>query len=50
MAASHVTLGDPVKTQGSGFPTIGEAVVWLWDHVCAHYPEREFARKYCGSV
>ena len=45
-------LGDPLN----GFDakgkvrTMAEAAVWLSDHACQHYPDSEFARKYCGFV
>jgi hypothetical protein len=46
----HVTLGNPQQAEGWAFPTIGEAIAWLRDQACAHYPDSEFARKYGGFV
>ena len=47
-----VKLGDPLNgydAEGK-VSTIAEAVVWLRDQACQHYPDSEFARKYCGFV
>ena len=46
----HVVLGDPRQAEGWAFPMIGEAVAWLRDQACSHYPDSEFARKYGGLV
>ncbi len=46
----HVILGAPPQAEGWALPTIGAAVVWLRDQACVHYPDSEFARKYCGFV
>jgi hypothetical protein len=43
-------LGNPQQAEGWAFPTIGEAVAWLRDQACAHYPDSEFAQKYGGFV
>ena len=46
----NVKLGDPLNgfdAKGT-VKTIAEAVVWLRDQACQHYPDSEFARKYCG--
>ena len=47
-----VKLGDPLNgydAEGK-VTTIAEAAVWLRDQACQHYPDSEFARKYCGFV
>jgi hypothetical protein len=46
----YAVLGSPKQAEGWAFPTIGEAVAWLRDQACAHYPDSEFARKYGGFV
>jgi len=46
----NVKLGDPLNgfdAKGT-VKTMAEAVVWLRDQACQHYPDSEFARKYCG--
>jgi hypothetical protein len=45
-----VKLGDPLNGYAATgrAHTMAEAAVWLRDHACQHYPESEFARKYCG--
>ena len=48
MAASSHPLRP--AAEGWAFPTIGEAVAWLKDQACTHYPDSEFARKYGGFV
>jgi hypothetical protein len=47
-----VKLGDPLNGYDaeSKVTTIAEAAVWLRDRACQHYPDSEFARKYCGFV
>jgi hypothetical protein len=48
----NVKLGDPLN----GYDAKGkvksmiQAAVWLRDQACQHYPDSEFARKYCGFV
>ena len=47
-----VKLGAPLNgydAEGK-VTTIAEAAVWLRDQACQHYPDSEFARKYCGFV
>jgi hypothetical protein len=46
----HVILGDPQQAERRAIPTIGEAVAWLRDQACTHYPDSEFVRKYGGFV
>jgi len=46
----YVTLGNPQQAEGWAFSTIGEAIAWLRDQACAHYPDSEFAQKYGGFV
>jgi hypothetical protein len=41
--ADSRTSGDPQQAEGSAFLTIGEAVAWLRDQACAHYPDSECA-------
>jgi hypothetical protein len=38
------------KLRVGPFASIGEAVEWLRDQACAHYPDSEFARKYGGFL
>ena len=48
----NVKLGDPLNgydARGKA-KSIIEAAVWLRDKACQHYPDSEFARKYCGFV
>jgi hypothetical protein len=47
-----VKLGDPLNgfDANGKVATMAEAAVWLRDHACQHYPDSEFARKYCGFV
>jgi len=48
----NVKLGDPLNgydAKGKA-KSITEAAVWLRDKPCQHYPDSEFARKYCGFV
>jgi hypothetical protein len=47
-----VKLGDPLNgyvAEGK-VTTIRQAVLWLRDQACAHYPNSTFARKYGGFV
>ncbi len=46
----YAVLGNPKQAEGWAFPSIGEAVDWLRDQACAHYPDSDFARKYGGFV
>jgi hypothetical protein len=46
----YVTLGAPQRAEGWALPTIRDAVICLRDQACVHYPDSEFARKYCGFV
>jgi hypothetical protein len=46
----HVALGDPELAEGWAFKTIGEAVAWLREEACPHYPDSDFAQKYGGFV
>jgi hypothetical protein len=45
----HATLGAPPIEEGA-LPTIGDAVLWLRDKACEHFPDSDFARKYGGFV
>jgi hypothetical protein len=45
----HVTLGAP-QIEEYALPTIRDAVLWLRDKACQHFPESDFARKYGGFV
>jgi len=45
-------LGDPLNgydAEGK-VETMGEVAIWLRDQACQHYPDSEFARRYCGFV
>ena len=47
-----VKLGDPLNGYDAEakVSTFREAVIWLRDNACSHYPDTEFARKYGGFV
>jgi hypothetical protein len=45
----HVTLGAP-QIEACALPTIRDAVQWLRDRACEHFPDSDFARKYGGFV
>jgi hypothetical protein len=47
-----VKLGDPLNGYAAEdkVSTLAEAAAWLRDQACQHYPDSEFARKYCGFV
>jgi hypothetical protein len=47
-----VELGDPLNgydAEGK-VSTVAEAALWLRDQACEHYPDSEFAQKYCAFV
>jgi hypothetical protein len=47
----HAILGNPrLAEQKLGLPTIRDAVLWLRDKACEHFPDGDFARKYGGFV
>jgi hypothetical protein len=46
----YAVLGNPKQAEGWALPSIAEAVEWLREQACAHYPDSEFARKYGGFV
>jgi hypothetical protein len=46
----YATLGAPKQADDWAFPSSGEAVAWLTDQACMHYPDSDFARKYGGFV
>jgi hypothetical protein len=46
----YAVLGDPKQAEGWALPNIAEAVEWLRERACAHYPDSAFARKYGGFV
>jgi hypothetical protein len=47
-----VKLGDPLIGYDAEekVATFFDAVIWLRDNACSHYPDSEFARKYGGFV
>jgi hypothetical protein len=45
----HVTLGAP-QIEECALPTVRDAVLWLRDKACEHFPDSDFARKYGGFV
>jgi hypothetical protein len=46
----HATLENPKLVEQLALPTIRDAVLWLRDAVCEHFPDSDFARKYGGFV
>jgi hypothetical protein len=46
----YAVLGNPKQAEDWALPSIAEAVEWLREQACAHYPDSEFARKYGGFV
>jgi hypothetical protein len=48
----NVKLGDPLNGYDAKgkVKTMAEAAAWLRDQACQHYPDSEFAWKYCGFV
>ena len=46
----YVALGAPALAEEWSLPTIRDAVLWLRDQACQHFPESDFARKYGGFV
>jgi hypothetical protein len=46
----RVAVGAPAVAEEWSLPTIRDAVLWLRDQACQHYPDSEFARKYGGFV
>jgi hypothetical protein len=47
-----VNLGDELNGYAAkgNVRSMAEAAVWLRDQSCQHYPDSQFARKYCGFV
>jgi hypothetical protein len=48
-AGFRTTLGAP-PIEECAIPTVRDAVLWLRDKGCQHFPESDFARKYGGFV
>ena len=47
----YAVLGNPkLAEQKKGFSTVRDAVLWLRDVACSHFPDSEFAHKYGGFV
>ena len=46
----YVTLGAPKLARGWSFPTVRDAVLWLRDQACQHFPDSNLAKKYGGFV
>ena len=45
----HATLRAP-EIEECALPTIRDAVLWLRDKACRHFPDSDFGRKYGGFV
>jgi hypothetical protein len=46
----YAVLGNPKIAEASSLQTIRDAVLWLRDAACQHFPDSDFAQKYGGFV
>jgi hypothetical protein len=44
----YAVLGNPKIAEASSLQTIRDAVLWLRDAACQHFPDSDFAQKYGG--